>query len=129
LNSFETLNKEMINNPYILSMMMSKLMLAKEKSVNFTTFGYINFNLVEFDKKVISKVMGILLDNAIESAKKTEERLVDVEFYHNILDYKIIIKNSIPKNTKKINVKNLYKKDYSTKEEPSGIRIMDFKKN
>lgn len=61
--------------------------------------------------KMISRLLGIYLDNAIECAKDTKERIVSVEIYKS-KELNIVISNSINSDT---DVKMVFKKGYTTK--------------
>ena len=63
------------------------------------------------------RILGILLDNAIEAAKECEEKVINVRF---IKDFKVnrelvIIENSYKKVD--LNIEKIFEKGYSTKKE------------
>ena len=75
-------------------------------------------NLTKIDKlspkisKNLLKIVGVLLDNAIEAARVEKEKYIDLEFSLSKGIFKLIIKNYCSKN---LNYKNLFKTGYSTK--------------
>ena len=75
-------------------------------------------NLTKIDKlspkisKNLLKIVGVLLDNALEAARVEKEKYIDLEFSLSKGIFKLIIKNYCSKN---LNYKNFFKTGYSTK--------------
>lgn len=120
-NNLNLLNPDTINNPSIYSLLTKKYFLATEKGIKmnvevFTDLSNINFNIYE-----LTRILGILLDNAIEAAQYTEEKLIDVELKSNSKKQLFIISNSC--NDDNISVTKIFEKGYSTKESNSGIGL------
>lgn len=120
-NNLNLLNPETINNPSIYSLLTNKYYLANEKGITmtfsiFTDLSKINFNMYEF-----SRILGILLDNAIEAAEESTEKIVHIEFTSDDKKQLFIIKNSC-KDTN-ISTTKIFEKGYSTKSENSGFGL------
>jgi len=64
------------------------------------------------DTKELSRLLGIYFDNAMEAAVETSKKNVSLEIYKANEDINIVISNSIS-NT--INLKDIYKKGYTSK--------------
>ena len=94
IQSIETLNPEVITNPAIYSLLLNKYNVATEKGIKLSI--EIMFDLSEISDYSydISRILGILLDNAIEASLETEEKKIDVKFSSkNNIRY-IVIENS-----------------------------------
>lgn len=120
-NNLNILNPETINNPSIYSLLTNKYYLASEKGIKmtfniFTDLQKINFNIYEF-----TRILGILLDNAIEAAQETDEKLIEIEFRNDKQKQLFIIENSCKDNN--ISTTQIFEKGYSTKENNSGIGL------
>ena len=120
-NNLNVLNPETINNPSIYSLLTNKYYLAQEKGINmtftiFTDLSNINFNMYEF-----SRILGILLDNAIEAAQETDEKIINIEFRSDAKKQLFIIANSC-KDTD-ISTTKIFEKGFSTKANNSGIGL------
>ena len=120
-NNLNVLNPETINNPSIYSLLTNKYYIAIQKNVKmtfsvFTDLSKINFNMYEF-----SRMLGILLDNAIEAAEESEEKLIEIDFHSTPKKQLFIIKNTC----KDLNISTtkIFEKGYSTKENNSGIGL------
>lgn len=120
-NNLNVLDPEIINNPSIYSLLTNKYYVATQKNIKmtfsvFTDLSKINFNIYEF-----SRMLGILLDNAIEAAEESEEKLIEIEFRSTPIKQLFIIKNTC----KDLNISTtkIFEKGYSTKEKNSGIGL------
>ena len=120
-NNLNVLNPETINNPSIYSLLTNKYYLAYEKGIKmtfniFTDLSNINFNIYEF-----SRILGILLDNAIEAAQETDEKIINIEFKADTKKQLFIISNSCK--DQNISTTKIFEKGFSTKERNSGIGL------
>ena len=120
-NNLNLLNPEAINNPSIYSLLTNKYYLATQKNINmsfsiFTDLSKINFNMYE-----LTRILGILLDNAIEAAEETDEKLIEIEFVSNPKKQLFIIRNSCKDSN--ISTTKIFEKGFSTKNRNSGIGL------
>lgn len=125
-NNLNLLNPESINNPSIYSLLTNKYFIANEKSLtmNFSIFS--DLSGLSTNMYEISRILGILLDNAIEAAEETEEKLVDIEIKSDDKKHIFIIKNSC-KDTN-ISTTKIFEKGYSTKNRDSGFGLWNVHK-
>lgn len=82
--------------------------------------------LEELNVKVlakISKILGILLDNAKEGAEESEKKLVMIEVYEDGDEIIIYIENTISKEIQNLDVRNLKEKGFSTKGKKRGYGL------
>lgn len=120
-NNLNILNPETINNPSIYSLLTNKYYFASEKGIKmtfniFTDLSSINCNIYQF-----TRILGILLDNAIEAAEESETKFVNIEFRTDNKKQLFIIENSC-KNSD-ISTTQIFEKGFSTKERNSGIGL------
>lgn len=116
IQSIETLNPEVITNPAIYSLLLNKYNVATEKGIKLSI--EIMFDLSEISDYSydISRILGILLDNAIEASLETEEKKIDVKFSSkNNIRY-IVIENSY-NSEKDIDTCKIFEKNFTTKKE------------
>lgn len=114
IQSIETLNPEVITNPAIYSLLLNKYNVATEKGIKLSI--EIMFDLSEISDYSydISRILGILLDNAIEASLETEEKKIDVKFSSkNNIRY-IVIENSY-NSEKDIDTCKIFEKNFTTK--------------
>lgn len=120
-NNLNVLNPETINNPSIYSLLTNKYYLAVEKGVQMTFDIFIDLSKINFNIYEFTRILGILLDNAIEAAQETDEKMVEVEFRSDNKKQLFIIANSCKDNN--ISTTKIFEKGYSTKENNSGIGL------
>ena len=116
-NNLTALNPEVINNPAIYNVMATKYHKADEIGVQINLGIFIDLNEIEKHMKIyeFTRILGILLDNAIEAASECENKIIHVSFRkeQNRRRLLVIIDNTYK--NKDINVDKIYEKDFSTK--------------
>ena len=114
-NNLSTLNPKVINNPAIYNILATKYYKADELGISIDLQIFINLNELRLDVYEFCRILGILLDNAIEAASKCEEKLVKIE----ITDIKprkcqiLTIENTYL--DKNIDISKLSEKGYTSK--------------
>lgn len=116
-NNLTALNPEVINNPAIYNVLATKYHKADEIGVQINLGIFISLNEIEKHMKIyeFTRILGILLDNAIEAAAECENKIIHVSFRkeQNRRRLLVIIDNTYK--NKDINVDKIYEKDFSTK--------------
>lgn len=120
-NNLNLLNPQTINNPSIYSLLNNKYYQALQYGITmnfeiFSDLSTINFNIYEF-----TRILGILLDNAIEAAKETTEKIIEIQFKSDSKKQLFIIENSCADNN--ISTTKIFEKGYSTKKNNSEIGL------
>lgn len=116
-NELELLNPELINDPAIYNIINHKYNKAKKENIKMNIEILSDIEKLKIDTYEFSRMLGILLDNAIEAAKKGKEKIIELKiieemtFNRNVM----IVKNTY--NNEKIDFKKLYEKGYTTKQE------------
>lgn len=116
-NNLSTLSPEVINNPAVYNILASKYYKAEELGININLQIFINLNNLKMDIYDFCRILGILIDNAIEAASKCDEKIIDIE----IRDIKprsyqaVTIENTYF--NKNIDLDKLYEKGYTSKTE------------
>ena len=80
-NNLSTLNPAIINNPAIYNILATKYYKADESGININLQVFINLNELKFDTYDFCRILGILLDNAIEAASKCDEKLITIDIH------------------------------------------------
>ena len=114
VNTMGILNPKTINNPAIYSIINNKYYMAIEEMVQMNIEVMFNLQEIGGDAYEFCVILGILLDNAIEAAKETEEKIVNIRFEKNKRNNKVVkIENSYKE--KNIDLSQIFEKGYSTK--------------
>lgn len=116
VNSMDILNPKALNNPAIYSIITSKYYVAVEEMVQMNIEVMFDVGDIGVDAYDFCVILGILLDNAIEAAKESEEKIVNVRFIRNKKNNKIVVVENSYKD-KDIDISKIFDKGYSTKPE------------
>lgn len=129
----ENINTKGINNipkGGMRGLIYYKLCLINKKKINYSIDVSKNVkreltNLSENDKRILSYLIGVFLDNAIEECEKKSMSNISIEIYKLSKDINIIISNTIHSN---INLRRIGEKGYTTKGRNHGNGIYLVKK-
>lgn len=114
-NNLSTLNPTTINNPAIYNILATKYYKADELGITINLQVFINLNDLKIDIYDFCRILGILLDNAIEAASKCNEKLINIDI-HDVKPKKyqvLTIENTYL--DKDIDLSNLSQKGYTSK--------------
>lgn len=125
----ESINPEIINQPAIYGVIGAKYFYAINKNIKFKLDVLTSINDISFDFTELSRILGILLDNAIEACQKAETPYISLKFYYNPSKHADIIevRNSVDHNIK-IDLNDIFIKGVSSKKVKSGIGLWEVKK-
>ena len=128
INVLSILSPKVLNDPAIYGVVVNKILVARENNMKLTLDISADVANINFPNFELSRVLGILIDNAIEAGTETEAKELILTIYaspDNLYD-EIIISNSI-KNTD-IPLDKIFTKNYSSKENPSGFGLYEVRK-
>lgn len=125
VNIFSTLHSDKINNPCIYQMLVSKCNLAYEKGIQVHLDTAIDMNNLPIKIYELARIMGILLDNAIEAAIECEEKIIEIQFRKQEHPNKYILSFQNTYSQKDIDTQKIFEKNYTSKEKNSGIGLWE----
>lgn len=127
VNNLSSLNPKVINNHSIYVLLANKYHKADEKGIKIDLKVLFDLNTLQINMYEFTRMLGILLDNAIEAASECDEKLITVIFQkdsHNPIQY-IIISNTYA--NKNINTEKIFEKNFSTKKGNTGLGLWEIK--
>lgn len=124
-NDISLLNPRIINNPGIYSLLNNKYFKATKLGITMNIEFFLDLNDLNVNIYKFSRILGILLDNAIEAASLCDEKIVRIIFRreNNNRRNVIIIKNTY--SNKDVNTDEIFKKGVSGKENHYGIGLWE----
>lgn len=125
VNSLSTLSPEVINNPAIYSLLTNKYHQATELGINITIESFLDFNNLNIKVYEFTKILGILLDNAIEAAKECENKIINVTIRNdfNVKRQLLIVENTYK--DKNVDTEKIYEKGYTSKPNNTGLGLWE----
>ena len=130
INSLSVINPKIFNDPAIYGIVGAKYFTAIEKDIKFELDISTNIANINFSMPDLSRILGIILDNAMEATTKLEKgRYIKLEMrFDNKKCADIIRVYNTYDTSININTKDVFKKGYSSKEVKSGIGLWEVKK-
>lgn len=121
MNSMDLLNNKGTENPAIYGVLLNKYKRAEENNINMNIDIMVSLDKFKEKSYVLSRMIGILLDNAIEATSECEEKIVNVQFVKEEGKNRnlIIIENTY--NNKNVDTNKIFEKNFTTKEGNSGL--------
>lgn len=134
INLLSILSPKIINDPAIYGIVVSKMLYARENNLTLSLDIGLDVSQINFPSFELSRIIGILLDNAIEASLESNDKKLKLEMYHDEnRKYDVIIIGNSVKDANSLNIIKMFEKNYSTKENPSGFGLYEvlkfFKKN
>lgn len=125
VNNIATLNPSIINNPGIFNLLSSKYHEADSKHIKINLEIFLDLNTLNMKIYEFSRILGILIDNAIEEAEKCDEKQINIKFRNeqNKNRQVIIVENTY--SNKDVNIDEIFYKGVSNKENHSGLGLWE----
>lgn len=126
-NNLTTLSPKVVNNPAIYNVLANKYHKADGLGIKIHLEAFLDMN--ELDMKIyeFTRVLGILMDNAIEAASECEDKIINVTFRKDTRKHiqLLIVENTYK--DKEINTDKIFEKGFSTKEGNTGLGLWEIR--
>ena len=128
VNNLSLLNPSTINNPAIYSLLTSKYFTAKDAGIEIENFEvFADFKELEKHIRIyeLSRILGILFDNAIDASKESDEKILNLWIRNEPNRNRYIIKISNSYKDKSVDTDRIYEKGFSSKGENRGLGLWE----
>lgn len=128
VNNLSLLNPSTINNPAIYSLLTSKYFTAKDARIEIENFEvFVDFKDLEKHIRIyeLSRILGILFDNAIDASKESDEKVLNLWIRNEPNRNRYIIKISNSYKDKSVDTDRIYEKGFSSKGENRGLGLWE----
>ncbi len=126
INNLYRFHSKLMENPAIYSIISDKYNLAENCNVKMSLNILIDLNSLNIDTYTITRILGILLDNAIEASKECNSKIVNVSFEEMNGKQFVIVENTYL--SKGISTKKIFEKNFTTKKGNSGLGLWQVSK-
>lgn len=128
VNNLYILNPEVVNNDGIYNLIMKKYHEAEEKDIKINISFLLDLSTLNMKIYEFARILGILLDNAIEASSECEEKVINLTFRNDSKNSRqlIIIENTY--NNKDVDTNKIFEKGVSGKENHTGLGLWEVNK-
>lgn len=125
VNNLSLLSPDTINNPAVYSVLANKYYKADSLGIKITLESFIDFNNLHMEIYEFTRILGILMDNAIEAASECDEKIINVIIRNDAKQNRqlLIVENTYK--DKNIDIDKIYEKGFSTKSENTGLGLWE----
>lgn len=122
-NNLSALNPDTINNPSIYNLLASKYHIADEFGIKINLEIFLDLNKLNVKIYDFTRILGILLDNAIEATKECDEKVINLimRTEANKNRQVVIIENTYK--NKDVDVDMIYEKGFTSKPGNTGLGL------
>ena len=128
VNNLYLLNPDSINNPGIYNLLTSKYHDATKKDINVNIYYLMDLNELHMKIYEFGRILGILLDNAIEAAENSPEKIINISFRREEKNHRNVIYIENSYSNKNVDTELIFNKGISEKENHSGIGLWEVRK-
>ena len=127
-NNLSLLNPSSINNPGLYSLLNNKYFKAINLGITFDIEFFFNLDSLDVNMYEFSRILGVLIDNAIEEAEKCENKIIKMSFIRENNNNRSVITISNTYMNKDVDLEKIFEKGESGKEHHSGIGLWEVRK-
>lgn len=127
VNSLSALNPKVINNPAIYNILANKYYKADNLGIKINLEIFLDLNQLNMKIYEFTRILGILMDNAIEAASESENKIINVTIRkdsHKNMQL-LLVENTYK--DKNIDTNKIFEKGYSTKTNNTGLGLWEIR--
>ena len=128
LNNLYILNPNIINNPGLYNLLTSKYHESDSKDIKFNVTCLLDLNAINMKIYEFARILGILLDNAIEASEECEEKVVNIIFRDDDKHHRQLVTIENTYNNRDVDTIKIFEKNVSGKDNHSGIGLWEVNK-
>ena len=125
VNNLYLLNPEIINNPGIYNLITNKYNEAISKNIKVNISLLLDLSNLKMKIYEFARILGILLDNAIEASQECDEKIINITFRNDEKNHRqlVIIENTYT--NKNVDTIKIFGKGISEKENHTGLGLWE----
>lgn len=128
VNNLYILNPEVVNNDGIYNLLTKKYYEADSKDIKVNISFLLDLNTLNMKIYEFARILGILLDNAIEASSECDEKIINLTFRNDSKNNRqlIIIENTY--SNKDVDTERIFEKGVSGKDDHTGLGLWEVRK-
>ena len=127
VNNLYILNPDIINNPGIYNLLTTKYSEAEEKGIKVNLTFLLDLNELHMKIYEFARILGILLDNAIDAASECDEKVLNIVFRNEAKNNRNIILIENTYKDKDVDLNQIFNKGISGKENHTGLGLWEIR--
>lgn len=128
VNNLYLLNPEIINNDGIYNLLTKKYQEADSKNIKVNMTFLLDLSTLHMKIYEFARILGILLDNAIEASNECDEKIINLDFRDDPKNSRQIIRVENTYKDKNIDTEKIFEKGISSKENHTGLGLWEIRK-
>lgn len=128
VNNLYILNPELINNDGIYNLLTKKYHEADSKDIKVNITFLLDLSKLNMKIYPFARILGILLDNAIEASDECNEKIINITFRNDTTNNRqlILVENTYA--DKNVDTEKIFEKGISGKENHTGLGLWEVRK-
>lgn len=127
VNNLYILNPDIINNPGVYNLLATKYSEAEEKNIKVNLTFLLDLNDLHMKIYEFARILGILLDNAIDAASESYEKIINIVFRNESKNNRNIILIENTYKDKAVDLNEIFNKGVSGKENHTGLGLWEIR--
>ena len=128
VNNLYILNPDVVNNDGIYNLLTKKYNEAESKDIKVNISFLLDLNALHMKIYDFARILGVLLDNAIEASSECQEKIINLTFRNDEKNHRqlIIVENTY--NNKEVDTEKIFEKGVSGKDNHTGLGLWEVRK-
>ncbi len=128
INNLYLLSPKIINDSGVYNLLIKKIHKAKKLGINVSFEFLMDLKELKMNIYEFTRILGILLDNAIEAAKETTDKIIHLSFRNDFSKncQIVVVENSYF--NKNVNIDTIFDKSKTDKNNHSGLGLFEVRK-
>lgn len=128
VNNLYILNPDVVNNDGIYNLLTKKYYEAESKDIKVNITFLLDLSTLHMKIYEFARILGILLDNAIEASSECDEKVINLTFTNDVRNSRqlVLIENTYK--DKNIDTEKIFEKGISGKENHTGLGLWEVRK-
>lgn len=126
VNNLYRYHSKLMANSAIYSVIADKYNKAENFKIKMSLNISSDINKINLDSYHLTKILGILLDNAIEASKECPKKIINLSFKYSDGKELILVENTYL--NKNVPIKKIFEKNFSSKLNHSGLGLWEVNK-
>ena len=128
VNNLYILNPEVVNNDGIYNLLTKKYYEAESKNIKVNITFLLDLSTLNMKIYEFARILGILLDNAIEASSECEEKIINLSFRDDSKNSRQLITIENTYNNKDVDTEKIFEKGVSGKDQHTGLGLWEVRK-